>query len=153
MITSIPDPAAMQVVYAQAFVQPPWNESPEEIAAFTARFEEHRALPGFLCRMAWVDGELAGFTYGFDTLTDSRIYPKLGRDLSDRFELRELAVDPRFGGRGVGAALMTDLLTAAGPAWLLTRSDAVPAVKLYTRLGWVHTADVEGLRLYLSAAA
>jgi ribosomal protein S18 acetylase RimI-like enzyme len=149
LLNSTLDPDRMSEVYGRAFVQPPWSETPEQIAAFLPRLAEHRELPGFKCRLAWVDGELAGFTYGFDTVTSAPIYPKLGRDLTDRFELRELAVDPRFGGRGIGAALMTDLVAEAGPAWLLTSPDATAAVKLYTKLGWVHAADVEDLRLYL----
>ncbi|WP_158088555.1 GNAT family N-acetyltransferase [Thermoactinospora rubra] len=157
-LTSAAEPELMHRVYGAAFAQPPWSETPEQIAAFPGKLAAHSAMPGFLCRLAWVDRELAGFTYGFRNpeWPDEPFYRNLREaagDLSHLFELVEVAVDPRFSGRRIGTAMLGSLMEEAGPSWLLTSPRAVAAVRLYGKLGWRHHADVGDLRVYLSPCA
>ncbi|GAA4202531.1 hypothetical protein GCM10022252_58830 [Streptosporangium oxazolinicum] len=136
----------MRSIYAAAFTPPPWRETPDRVEAFLRRLPSQTGNPGFRCVTAHVDGEPAGFTCGFDTPAPwpaDRLYrpiaDALGGDtsaLEARFEVHELAVDPRFTGRGLGAALLRRITADAGPSWLVTSSAATAAVRLYERLGW-----------------
>ncbi|MEU8384026.1 GNAT family N-acetyltransferase [Streptosporangium sp. NPDC048865] len=165
-----PSAAALRSIYAAAFASPPWHETPDQIEAFVGRLPSHTGKPGFRCVTAYVDGEPAGFAYGFDTPDPwpaDRFYrpiaDALGGDTSalrGRFEVHELAVGPRFAGRGLGAALIRRVTAAAGPSWLVTSPAATAAVRLYERLGWsrlrefdVPRQPLRTFRVYLSPEA
>ncbi|WP_433245390.1 N-acetyltransferase family protein [Streptosporangium sp. CA-135522] len=158
-----PGTAAFRSIYAAAFAPPPWHETPDQIEAFADRLASHARTPGFRCDAAYVDGEPAGFVYGFpspDPWPDDRLYRPIADAVGDlsmlasRFELHEVAVDPRFAGRGVGAALVRRLTAGVGASWLVTAPKAAAAVRLYERLGWRRlrefTVRGETFRLYLS---
>lgn len=166
MFDVVPATKAFASVYAAAFAPPPWHETPDQIEAFTARLSGHVRVPGFRCRVAYLDGEPAGFAYGFpspDPWPEDRLYRPIADALGDlsvltsRFELHELAVRPDFVGRGVGSALVLGLTAEAGASWLVTSPRATAAVRLYERLGWHRLRDGESsrgaFRIYLSPGA
>lgn len=65
---------------------------------------------------------------------------RLGRTPPFEYEIHTIGVDPAFQGRGIGRAMMTDLLDFAGPdavVFLEVRTDNSPAIGLYTNLGFV----------------
>ncbi|MGJ6961120.1 GNAT family N-acetyltransferase [Streptosporangium sp. G11] len=141
-----PSPAVLRSIYAAAFTPSPWHETPDQVEAFVRRLPSQTGRPGFRCVTVHVDGEPAGFTCGFETpdpWPSDRLYrpiaDALGGDtsvLKARFEVHELAVDPRFAGRGLGASLLRRVTADAGPSWLVTSPAATAAVRLYERLGW-----------------
>ncbi|MBB2913436.1 ribosomal protein S18 acetylase RimI-like enzyme [Streptosporangium becharense] len=164
-----PTAAALRSIYAAAFTPPPWHETPDQIEGFVRRLPQLAGKPGFRCVIARVDGEPAGFTCGFacpDPWPADRLYGHIADALGERLpiltgrsELHELAVDPRFTRRGVGAALV-ERFTAAGPSWLVTSPEADAAVRLYERLGWSQACEFEVprerlriFRVYLSPAS
>ncbi|GAA3418683.1 GNAT family N-acetyltransferase [Streptosporangium vulgare] len=162
-----PSVAALRSIYAAAFTPPPWHETPDQVEAFAGRLPSQMGEPGFRCVTACVDGEPAGFCYGFatpDPWPADRLYrpiaAALGGDTSvlrARFEVHELAVGPRFAGRGLGASLLRRVAADAGPSWLVTSSAATAAVRLYERLGWSRLCEFDvprepfrTFRVYLS---
>lgn len=159
----VPAAAAFESVYAAAFAPPPWCETPDQIRAFAVRLADHVRIPGFRCRAAYLDGEPAGFAYGFptpDPWPRGRLYPLIAGAVGDlsplraRFELHEVAVSPRFAGRGVGTGLVAGLVAEAGASWLVTSPRAEAAVRLYERLGWRSLCEFRApagvFRVYLS---
>ncbi|MFD8559384.1 GNAT family N-acetyltransferase [Streptosporangium canum] len=162
----VPATAALRSVYTAAFAPPPWHETPDQIDAFTDRLASHSRMPGFRCDVAYLAGEPAGFTYGFPTPDPwpvDRLYLPIAGAVGDlsvltsRFELHEVAVDPRFAGQGVGAALVRRVIADAGGSWLVTSPKATAAVRLYERLGWSclreFTVGGDAFRIYLSPDA
>ncbi|WP_329085932.1 GNAT family N-acetyltransferase [Streptosporangium sp. NBC_01469] len=162
-----PNAAVLGSIYAAAFTPPPWHETPDRIDAFVGRLPSQAGSPGFRCLTAHVDGEPAGFTCGFttpDPWPSDRLYrpiaDALGGDtsvLGTRFEVHELAVAPRFTGRGLGEALVRRIVADAGPSWLVTSPAAASAVRLYERLGWSRLCEFDvpresfrAFRVYLS---
>lgn len=64
---AVPGIAALRSIYAAAFTPPPWHETPDQVEAFAGRLPAQTGEPGFRCVTAHVDGEPAGFAYGFDS--------------------------------------------------------------------------------------
>lgn len=98
------------------------------------------------------EGErLAGFVFGFDFAPQNwwaqQIDARLPNDLDwykSTFELNELAVDPRMQGKGIGRALMEQLLGAIPHQSVLLgtkkhKNDHV--IRLYKRLGFEIVID------------
>lgn len=136
---AMPSVAALRPIYAAAFTPPPWHETPDRIEAFVRRLPSQAGRPGFRCVTAHIDGEPAGFTCGFET-PDPWPADGLYRSVADaldgdtsvlraRFEINELAVGPRFAGRGLGASLLRRVTADAGPSWLVTSPVATAAVQ------------------------
>ncbi len=64
---------------------------------------------------------------------------RLGRRAPFEYEVHTIGVDPAYQGRGVGRALLDELLAFAegGTVFLEVRTDNVPAITLYERNGFV----------------
>jgi ribosomal-protein-alanine N-acetyltransferase len=98
----------------------PWPE---------AAFVRELGSPHIRYVAARVDGVLVGYAG----------MARLGRIPPFEYEIHTVGVDPAFQGRGIGRAMMTDLLAAAGPAatvYLEVRTDNEAALALYTGLGF-----------------
>lgn len=98
----------------------PWPESAfvRELAAPHIRYVAARA-----------DGILVGYAG----------MARLGRIPPYEYEIHTVGVDPGYQGRGIGRAMMTELLDAAGPAatvYLEVRTDNAAALSLYAGLGF-----------------
>ena len=98
----------------------PWPE---------AAFVRELASPHIRYVAARVDGVLVGYAG----------MARLGRTPPFEYEIHTVGVDPDFQGRGIGRAMMTELLAAAGPeatVYLEVRTDNEAALALYTGLGF-----------------
>jgi [ribosomal protein S18]-alanine N-acetyltransferase len=64
---------------------------------------------------------------------------RLGRRAPFEYEIHTIGVDPAYQGRGVGKALLDNLLAFAedGDVFLEVRTDNAPAIGLYERSGFV----------------
>lgn len=121
---------------------------PERRGAIEERFNRHMKRNRFTaCLVRDGAGCLAGFSYGFlgspGEWWHDRIRGQLDADkamewMADSFEMAEVAVDPQFQGRGVGAILVGDLrrTTSARTVLLTVRTDNENAKKLYRRMGF-----------------
>lgn len=117
--------------------------------AIVQRFEKHMQRKNFAaCVVRSQTGELAGFSYGFEGAQGEwwhdRVRGNMSSDMAmqwmtDSFEMAEVAVDPDFQGRGVGAVLVSELKrnTKASTVLLTVRIDNLKARKLYDRMGFV----------------
>lgn len=131
-------------LYQRSFVL-----QPEMRAAIIQRFEKHMQRKNFAaCVVRSQTGELAGFSYGFEGAQGEwwhdRVRGNLSSDMAmewmtDSFEMAEVAVDPDFQGRGVGAVLVSELRrhARASTVLLTVRIDNIKARKLYDRMGFV----------------
>jgi ribosomal protein S18 acetylase RimI-like enzyme len=129
-------------IYGDVFTSAPWNEGPDDVAAFRRRLARDAGEPGF---RTIITGD--GFAAGWRTtlpLPPSRAYPQvvshLGQErvttlLDGALVVDELAV--RAGARrsGLGRRLLAELV-GSDRAWLLTSMRAPAAIEFYRRVGW-----------------
>lgn len=111
---------------------------------------EHMLRAGWLCMAAFESDVLVGIAYGYRGAPGQwwhdevhrglvQIDPAAAqRNLADYFELTELHVHPRAQGRGIGEALLTELLSRvdAPRALLSTPEGPTRAWRLYRRMGF-----------------
>ncbi|MDP9118243.1 MAG: GNAT family N-acetyltransferase [Actinomycetota bacterium] len=114
--------------------------------AVTAR--RHTRNAGFACRAAIApDGSLAGFGYGYTTVSGQWWHDLVrramtremaGEWLANSFELSELHVLPRCQGAGIGRSMLTDLAgSLPHRAMLLSTPDAdTRAFRMYHNMGF-----------------
>lgn len=140
-------------IYARAFGYPH-----DDARAFVnGALMKHVTWPGFILRVAAVEGYAVGFIYGYCTRPGQWWYDTIHPALNDAgiagwqegaFELAELAVDPSMQRRGVGSALVRAFLaeTRDYPAVLLSAEmdDAGGAPAFYQRFGF--TSLIEDFR-------
>ncbi|NUT36560.1 MAG: GNAT family N-acetyltransferase [Hamadaea sp.] len=147
--------------YREAFAGPPWDETPDQIQAFTDGLPDWTARDGFTG--AWIrdDTGFAGFAFRVrtpDPLPATGFYGILrdrfgaGVDeLGGAAEVVELAVRPAHRGRGFGRTLL-EAVTAGERAWLVTRVAAADTIAFYHRLGWRDHATTDGLVILTHSA-
>lgn len=135
-------------VYREVFSAPPYLESEGDSIRFRLRLERALTEEG---ASSWAirsdDDEVMGFACGATIKTGSWLWDDLGRCLPqgdlrewliDCYEVRELAVSPRFRRQGIGTQLHTALMQRcdSSHALLLVRVDATDAVMFYAARGW-----------------
>lgn len=91
-------------------------------------YEKSRQRDDFTCLCAYIDGEFAGFLMAFHVL--------------DECHLLDIATDEKFRRRGIGAALIRELMKRAeekdgGVIYLEVREKNQAARGLYEKLGFV----------------
>lgn len=139
-------------VYRDAFSMPPYNERERAGEVRRRVSETHARYPGFRVKAAVGDGEVLGFAYAYDgepgqwwhDAVAAALGPGLYAEwLRDSTEVVEVAVDPRYQGHGIGAALVTSLFEGSvrRTCVLSTRADS-RAHHLYTRLGFERVKEM-----------
>lgn len=134
-------------VYRSVYSLPPYNESENQITAFSNSWETRTSKAGFLFVGAFDKQEkLVGLSYGWRSVVgdawNSLLAKQLGNSsekwLSDCFEFVDLAVKPETQGAGLGRELTQNLfaLTKAKTAILLTHQSTTRASEMYVRNGW-----------------
>lgn len=88
--------------------------------------------PGEVSLFAYLDGELVGF--GGLNVDPYQSEPSVGR-------VRHVYVDPTVRGRGVGAALVRELVRGARPAFATLRLSAEQAAPFYEHLGFAPVTE------------
>lgn len=125
---------------------------PGQLAGRKAMMARHAENPGFRAlTVADEAGEPVAFSYGFhgtrgqwwhDTVTAALVAavgcPEATGWLADSFEVAELHVLPAYQRRGIGRALLRDLVScrAERTAVLSTRDTDSPARRFYRQLGF-----------------
>lgn len=139
--------AAATAVYAAAFREPPYCESADDVAALSERLETYAARGGFRLTLACVDERCVGMSLSVsaaegDWWRDTAavaVGPDAARWFGGRIrEVVHLAVAPDVQRRGIGAALVADLLDDgdAHAVVLSCRPDAEAAQQLYLSAGF-----------------
>lgn len=115
---------AFRLIYAEAFAEPPYGETEEDVAAAFLRFPVQTRKHAFRAALARTpQGEPVGMAYGWtlapdavwwDELTEP-VSPAMRREDGHRtFGLMELAVRAPWRGQGVARSLHTALLEGIG---------------------------------------
>ncbi|MFI5689187.1 GNAT family N-acetyltransferase [Streptomyces sp. NPDC051636] len=115
---------AFRLIYAEAFAEPPYNESEDDVAAAFRRFPvqaRNRAFRATLARCE--DGEPVGMAYGHPLRPDTGWWDELTEPVPEdmrredghrTFGLMELAVRGPWRGQGIARRLHETLLDGIG---------------------------------------
>jgi len=137
----LPDLLAIAVA---AFTAPPWNETALDATGAGIRLVRDRMESGYVAALARIDEQACGFAYAVSARRLERLATRT-TSIAPPFELRELAVDPRYRGLGIGAGMHDALISARPdtPRYLVTHPAAHAALALYRARGWRSTAVIE----------
>jgi ribosomal protein S18 acetylase RimI-like enzyme len=113
----------------------------------------HMTAPGWELVTADVDGDMAGYIYGFDLPEGTRWWSGLLTDVPDGFTaetgqrtlaISELMVRPRWRRQGIARALHDELLVGRPEerATLLVETDNTAAQAAYASWGWQTVAQL-----------
>ena len=140
-------------VYGEAFAQPPYSDGDRGREIRQRMKDTHGRRAGFRMLVALESPErVVGMTYGYhgskgqwwhDAVLKQLSKEQTAEWLSDAYELVELAVHPAHQGRGIGTALIYELLDGRPESTcvLSTRVDS-DAHRLYERLGFEHIKEM-----------
>jgi GNAT superfamily N-acetyltransferase len=111
---------AFRLIYAEAFAEPPHNESEDDVAAAFRRFPSQARKHTFRAALARTeDGEPVGMAYGYPLAPDTGWWGELTEPVPDdmrredghrTFGLMELAVRGPWRGQGIARRLHETLL-------------------------------------------
>ncbi|WP_393059434.1 GNAT family N-acetyltransferase [Streptomyces sp. LN549] len=111
---------AFRLIYAEAFAEPPYNETEDEVAGAFRRFPSQARKHTFRAALARTeDGEPIGMAYGYPLDPDTGWWDELTEPVSDdlrredgrrTFGLMELAVRGPWRGQGIARRLHETLL-------------------------------------------
>lgn len=130
-------------IYRSAFVRPMAS-----FDYFVSSLKEGLTTAGSMVVAAEQDEDLIGFAYGMSfvhaqgwqrAVAPSLTSAGLQRWTDDTFELAEIEVGPAWQGRGVGSALVAQVIDRCGHPRVILATDPDPsnrAVAFYERLGF-----------------
>jgi ribosomal protein S18 acetylase RimI-like enzyme len=133
--------------YSAAFSLPPYDDPLRGIDVRRRLLGEHRYRRELKTLCAVIPGnEVVGMSYGFRTAPGQAFYDRVSEHagkalakewMASSYEVAEVAVAPEYQGCGIGAGLVTELLSRRPErtAVLSTRTDS-RAHELYRRLGF-----------------
>jgi ribosomal protein S18 acetylase RimI-like enzyme len=139
---------AFRLVYAEAFAEPPYNETADDVAATFRRFRSQTRKGAFRATLARTeDGEPVGMAYGhplgpntgwWDQLTEPVPDDMRREDTHRTFGLMELAVRGSWRGQGIARRLHETLLDGieAERVLLNVHPDSKAALAAYRAWGY-----------------
>lgn len=139
---------AFRLVYAEAFAEPPYGETEDEVAATFRRFKSQTRKAAFRAALARAeDGKPVGMAYGYplgpktgwwDQLTEPVPEDMRREDGHRTFGLMELAVCAQWRGQGIGRRLHEALLDGveAERVLLNLHPDSKAASAAYRKWGY-----------------
>ncbi|GAB3936245.1 hypothetical protein GCM10029976_047700 [Kribbella albertanoniae] len=140
----------LKALYADAYSEPPYEMSPEDIEQFEIRITKHADQPGFALVTGELNGQHVGFTYGF-TFHPGRWWTGVKTDLPPSgiaagpiFAVIELGIRKESRGHGHARRLVDALLTNRPEAFasLISRPGA-QAHAMYQRWGWKKVGNTQ----------
>jgi ribosomal protein S18 acetylase RimI-like enzyme len=159
---------AFRLIYAEAFAEPPYNETEDDVAAAFRRFPVQARHPTFRATLARCEaGEPVGMAYGFPLGPDTGWWDELTEPVPEdmrredghrTFGLMELAVRGPWRGLGIARRLHEMLLDGIGAERVLLNvhpgSKAASAAYRawgYRKIGearlWGESADLHDVML------
>ncbi|MFF1818108.1 GNAT family N-acetyltransferase [Kribbella sp. NPDC058245] len=140
----------LKLLYEDAYSEPPYDMSSEDIEQFESRTTQHANQAGFMLVAGEVGSQLAGFTYGF-TFPPSRWWTGVKTDpppdyiaAGSIFAVIELGVRKQSRGHGYARQLVEALLADRPEAFasLISRPGA-QAHAMYQRWGWTKVGNTQ----------
>ncbi|MEK0098475.1 GNAT family N-acetyltransferase [Streptomyces sp. A475] len=159
---------AFRLIYAEAFAEPPYDETEEDVAAAFRRFPVQARNRTFRAALACCeDGEPVGMAYGFSLARDTGWWDELTEPVPEdmrredghrTFGLMELAVRRPWRGQGIARRLHELLLDGTGAERVLLNvhpgsKEASAAYEAwgYRKIGetrlWGESADLHDVML------
>ncbi|AZM90333.1 GNAT family N-acetyltransferase [Streptomyces sp. W1SF4] len=146
--------AAFRSVYAEAFAEPPYEETEADVSAAFRRFRSQTRKSTFVGALATHDGEPIGMAYGYplspktgwwDQLTEPVPEDMRREDGHRTFGLMELAVRAHWRRQGIARRLHDTLLANSNAERVLlnVRPDSEPAVAAYRSWGYRKVGDAQ----------
>jgi ribosomal protein S18 acetylase RimI-like enzyme len=143
--TALEELGSIGPLYAGAYAEAPYYESPADVAEFGNGWPSRVEQPSFRLVVARLDGEPVGFSFGHQLTPTTRwwtgMLDEVDQDvITERpgrtFAVIELAVERAVRGHGIARELHTHLLAGLTEerATLLVRPDAIAARSAY--LSW-----------------
>ncbi|MFW6691965.1 GNAT family N-acetyltransferase [Streptomyces sp. MAR4 CNX-425] len=139
---------AFRLIYADAFADPPYNETDAEVNATFRRFRSQTRKAVFRAALAWTEGgEPVGMAYGYPLSSDTGWWDQLTEPVAGdmrredghrTFGLMELAVRTSWRGQGVARRLHETLLDgiAAKRVLLNVHPGSTAAAAVYRAWGY-----------------
>ncbi|WP_055495278.1 N-acetyltransferase [Streptomyces sp. TP-A0356] len=140
---------AFRLIYAEAFAEPPYNETEEDVAATFRRFRSQTRKAAFRAALARTQGggEPVGMAFGYPLGPNSGWWDRLTEPVSDEmsredghrtFGLMELAVRGPWREQGVARRLHTTVLDdiQAERVLLNVHPDSTAATAAYRAWGY-----------------
>ena len=133
-------------LYQQVYAEPPYEETPDDAAAFGRRLTEEAQRPGFTLVAAIEDDGVIGFAHGYTFGPDqwwkaADTTPSEVQSLP-KFAIMELVVRKDHRGQGIASALMRALLIdRTEPYATLCTNPAAPARAIYQAWSWQQVAQ------------
>ncbi len=142
-------PSRLRAIYYRAYDEEPYNYTEADADEFVERMSSQLEHPHFRLIAALEDGEVAGFSYGYQFPTDrwwrgARTAPPNEVAAGTKFAVIEIVVDRPFRGRRIAKQLMDHLLLDQIEDWgvLLAKPGAL-AHDMYQRWGWTIVGEVQ----------
>lgn len=143
----------LERLLADAFAEPPYDRSANEIEGMLRRFDRHARKPGFRLVLAVDRGKPVALAYGFRLPADTAWWSETLEPVPDEvayedgkrtFAVFELAVDPSRRREHLAARVHDALLAgrAEQRAVLNVRQDAKPAQAAYKAWGYRRVASL-----------
>ncbi|MFG1796261.1 GNAT family N-acetyltransferase [Nocardia sp. NPDC049149] len=133
---------AVVELYRIVFGGPPYFEGAEHVARFRELLTTELDRPGFTLAQALDGDTLIGMVYGYPMVsgewwTDAHILPDPKLVAAGKLAVMEFAVHPDHQNRGLGRALMDEVLRGRPePFAVLCANPGAPAREIYRRWGW-----------------
>ncbi|WP_327707356.1 GNAT family N-acetyltransferase [Streptomyces decoyicus] len=139
---------AFRLIYAEVFVQPPYNETERDVSATFRRFRSQTRKAAFLAALAHTeDGEPVGMAYGYPLTANTGWWDQLTEPVPEgmrredghrTFGLMELAVRGPWRGQGIARRLHETVLegTDAERVLLNVHPDSKAASAAYRSWGY-----------------
>lgn len=136
-------------VYEIVYAEPPYRQGPEDADEFEDRFARQSEQDGFRLVIAVAGGRVVGFCYTIG-LPAGRWWRGAQQDPpaelvdADKVAVVELVLLSPYRGRGLGRALLDEVLAGRPERWatLLAEPDA-PARAIYAHWGWEKVGTVQ----------
>ncbi|WP_181788698.1 GNAT family N-acetyltransferase [Streptomyces phytophilus] len=136
-------------MYKWIWVEPPYREGPREIAEFVDRFAQEVFLPRARLVVARVDGQPAGYAFGYPLPADTGWWKAMDEEVTPEFATEtgrrtlgivELAVRAERRRQGIAARLHGELHAGLGVERVTlavrTEAEAAPAHAAYASWGY-----------------
>ncbi|AWZ10756.1 MULTISPECIES: GNAT family N-acetyltransferase [unclassified Streptomyces] len=137
---------AFELIYAEAFAEPPYDETADDVAAAFRRFPVQARKRAFRAALARTEGgEPIGMAYGFPLAPDTVWWDELTGPVPDdvrredghrTFGLMELAVRGPWRGQGVARRLHETLLDGIGAERVLLNVNPASEVASAAYRAW-----------------
>jgi len=141
--------ADLKPIYFDAYSDAPYHYNQADADEFVERFSGQTERPSFRLILGRIDGEIAGFSYGYTFPTDlwwrgAQTEPPAEVAIATKFAVIELVVSRSHRGHGYSRVLLDALLAdRSEDCAILLAKPGAQAHDMYLRWGWQNIGVVQ----------